>query len=224
MYQKIAMIICLFILLLHGCQARTQPPERSLEREKPQKAQAVSFVAGERTKIWISPDFFNQEMHSSAKENFYQQQIHGFLPVSLEVPAIGLKTQVEPVGVLPNGQMGVPKNFDKVGILSPWTKPGEPGNAVIAGHLDHYTGPAVFFHLKDLTPGDKMYVADANGRKLTFTIREVTKFPTNEAPLDRIFGPATSAHLNLITCAGKYNRKTNEHPMRLVVFSELAVD
>jgi LPXTG-site transpeptidase (sortase) family protein len=145
----------------------------------------------------------------------------GFVPTLLEIPTIRVKAAVEPVGVLPNGQMGVPKAFDKVGLLMPWTKPGELGNAVIAGHFDHYTGPAVFYHLRKLRPGDKIVVSDRKGSALTFRVSKVESYPTKEAPIEAIFGESDKAHLNLITCAGKFNRKTGEHARRLVVFTEL---
>ncbi|KMZ41144.1 MULTISPECIES: class F sortase [Bacillales] len=148
----------------------------------------------------------------------------GIMPTLLHIPKLNLQARVEPVGVLPNGQMDVPKAFDRVGILSPWTKPGMKGNAVIAGHFDHYTGPAVFYHLKKLKPGDKIIVREAKGKTLTFQVRRVESFQTAEAPIDQIFGNAEHSHLNLITCSGKFNKKTQEHARRLVVFSELVQD
>ncbi len=145
----------------------------------------------------------------------------GIMPARLVIPAIQLDTAVEPVGVLKNGQMGVPKAFDRVGILSPWTMPGEKGNAVIAGHLDHYTGPAVFYHLRKLKPNDKVLVLDRTGHTLTFQVEKVVAFRTREAPLQDIFGASDKARLNLITCTGKFNKRTQEHSMRLVVFCTL---
>lgn len=147
--------------------------------------------------------------------------VNAFIPNRLEIPAIKVKTKVAVVGVLENGQMGVPKQFDRVGILSPWTKPGEKGNAVIAGHVDHYTGPAVFFNLKKLKVNDKVIVSNNQGKSLQFIVKSVESFKTDEAPLKRIFGKSDKVGLNLITCTGKFNRKKREHPSRLVVFTEL---
>lgn len=104
----------------------------------------------------------------------------------------------------------------------PWTKPGENGNAVIAGHFDHYTGPAIFYHLRKLKSGDKVFLYDDKGTKLVFIVKTVESFKVKEAPLERIFGASPKAHLNLITCAGKFNKKTQEHAQRLVVFTEIS--
>jgi LPXTG-site transpeptidase (sortase) family protein len=145
-----------------------------------------------------------------------------FIPTKLDIPAANIHALVEPVSVLKNGNMGVPRAFDKVGILSPWTKPGENGNAVIAGHFDHYTGPAVFYNLRKLKQGDKIFVSDGKGKKLTFVVKKVESYKTPEAPLEQIFGKSSTPHLNLITCGGKFNKKTQEHARRVVVFSDIA--
>ncbi|BAU26020.1 LPXTG-site transpeptidase (sortase) family protein [Aneurinibacillus soli] len=145
-----------------------------------------------------------------------------FIPVRIEIPQIKLKAAVEPVPVLANGQMGVPTSFEKVGVLMPWTNPGEPGNAVIAGHFDHYTGPAVFYHLRKLKRGDKIFLYNRKNDKLVFIVKDVESFMTKKAPLKRIFGPSSTAQLNLITCSGKFNKKTHEHAQRLVVFAEIS--
>jgi sortase (surface protein transpeptidase) len=41
--------------------------------------------------------------------------------------------------------------------------PGQLGPAVIAGHVDSRTGPAVFHRLRDLRPGDQIRVRDGAG-------------------------------------------------------------
>lgn len=145
----------------------------------------------------------------------------GIEPILLEIPAINLEAEVVPVGIQEDGEMEAPEEFDKVGFFQPGVKPGNKGNAVIAGHLDHYTGPAIFFYIKDLEEGDHVYVTDETGAKLTFQVTEVASYKTNESPLEKIFGDADQHHLNLITCAGTFNRKTQRSSHRLVVFTEL---
>jgi LPXTG-site transpeptidase (sortase) family protein len=162
-----------------------------------------------------------------SSENYRKQTVRGraigqaLVPNYLEIPAIGLKAPVDKVGVLPNRAMDVPHAFDRVGLLYPGVLPGQKGNAVMDGHVDHYTGPAVFFYLKKLKPGDKVIVSDRSGQTLTFVVNRVEAFVTKEAPLSRIFGEAERPQLNLITCTGKFNKKTREHAKRLVVFTEL---
>ncbi|WP_239712967.1 class F sortase [Paenibacillus sp. 19GGS1-52] len=144
-----------------------------------------------------------------------------FLPTSLVIPAIGVSAQIQPVAVLTNGQIGVPKETDLVGISYPGVLPGEQGNVILDGHVDSYTGPAVFFNLKKLKRGDAIIVSNNSGRKLTYLVESVEIFVTSEAPLKRIFGETKDPRLNLITCTGRYSRKKKEHEKRLIVFTKL---
>jgi LPXTG-site transpeptidase (sortase) family protein len=145
----------------------------------------------------------------------------GLIPARLQIPAIGLDTTVEKVGILENGQMGVPKSYDNVGWFEPGYALGQAGNAVLAGHLDHYTGPAIFFNLKKLKPGDQVIVSDQEGKTLTFVVTRVENYKTEQSPIEQIFGPAAKPHLNLITCAGTFDKKTQESDERLVVYTDL---
>ncbi|GAA0133673.1 hypothetical protein YSY43_05130 [Paenibacillus sp. YSY-4.3] len=147
-----------------------------------------------------------------------------FMPTELIIPTLKVKASVEPVGVLEDGQMDVPKHTDIVGVLHPGVIAGEPGNMVMDGHVDSYTGPAVFFNLKKLKPGDPIIVRDHAKRKLTYIVESVESYPTSEAPVDRVFGDTKERRLNLVTCSGKYSRKKKEHEQRLIVFAKLDGD
>ncbi|MBB6692354.1 class F sortase [Cohnella xylanilytica] len=144
-----------------------------------------------------------------------------FTPDRVVIPTLRIDARVEQVGVLENGRMDVPESPHVTGILSPGIKPGQKGNAVIAGHVDSHTGPAVFYPLKKAKPGDPIVVTNSKGKALVFKITSVESFKTAEAPIQRIFGPADEARLCLITCTGKFNRARREHEERLVVFARL---
>ncbi|MNJ32517.1 Sortase family protein [compost metagenome] len=103
--------------------------------------------------------------------------------------------------------MDVPKQTEVVGILHPGVIAGEQGNMVMDGHVDSYSGPAVFFNLKKLKPGDPIIVRDMNREKLTYIVQSVESYPTSDAPVDRVFGETDERMLNLVTCSGKYSRK-----------------
>lgn len=151
------------------------------------------------------------------KENGQQ----GITPTKIQIPAINVNTAVEKVGILENGQMGVPSNIDNTGWFAPGTKPGATGNAVIDGHVDSKTGPAVFFDLKDLKAGDEIFLSDKQGKTVTFVVKKLKSYPNDKAPLKQIFGPAQTSNLNLITCTGIFNHDKGTHEERLVVYSEL---
>ncbi|MGE5704371.1 MAG: class F sortase, partial [Clostridia bacterium] len=183
---------------LAGCQSPVAKPPSSTSM--PYTSQAAQLAAPPRPLVYTVPHLKLYTVpHLKRSSKIASTPI---MPIKLEIPSIRLNTSVEPVGILANGQMGVPKSFDKAGILSPWTKPGEKGSAVISGHFDHYTGPAVFYKLRKLKAGDTIFVTDRSNKKLTFVISKVESFKTKEAPLDLIFTNAETSHLNLITCAG----------------------
>jgi hypothetical protein len=155
-----------------------------------------------------------------------------FPPVWLSVPKAHIDASVIAVGEDAQGAMLAPEgpNSDPIWFTTFWweygAKPGEIGNTVIAGHLDRKDGsPAVFWWLRLLGVGDSVYVRDVQGNTLHYVVTDVETYlnPTsgpNDPVLQRIFGPATTANLNLITCAGDWTGK--EYTKKLVVYTTLA--
>lgn len=117
--------------------------------------------------------------------------------------------------------MGVPSNYTDVAWYEGGPTPGTPGNAVIAGHLDSTTGPAVFYRLEDLKPGDEIITTTADGLEFRFVVTASETYDVADAPLERIFGNAIRPQLNLITCDGAFDRSIRQYDKRLVVFTEL---
>lgn len=150
-----------------------------------------------------------------------QASVQGIIPVRLRIPAIKVDTNVQSVGLLTDGQMGVPTNDTSVAWYKDGTEPGAAGNAVIDGHVDSKSGPAVFFYLKDLNKGDKIYVTDAHGTTYTFAVTDIEAYPRDNAPLARVFGSFGVPNLNLITCTGLFDTVAGTHDERLVVYSTL---
>ncbi len=142
-------------------------------------------------------------------------------PVRLQIPSLGLDTDIEAVGQTASGQMGVPKHVDNVAWYAPGTTPGEQGNAVISGHLDDPKGPAVFWNLRKLKVNDQIIVIDAAGINHTFAVLGKESYSEATAPLDKIFGFDLERDLNLITCDGVWNSKAHQYTQRLVVYTRL---
>lgn len=141
-------------------------------------------------------------------------------PRRLLIPAIGVNASVESVGLDAHGNMDVPKKWKDVGWYDLGPRPGQTGNAVIAGHLDSTTGPAVFWKLKQLKPGDALSVADIDGKEHRFRVSRTEIYGADDAPLQTIFGRDDGAHLNLITCGGAWDKKSGHYTERLAVFAD----
>ncbi|PFA68487.1 sortase [Bacillus sp. AFS015802] len=145
----------------------------------------------------------------------------GIIPATIEIPAIDVSTSVEAVGLKENGEMAVTESFETTAWYQGGYKPGEPGNAVIGGHVDSRNGPAVFYKLNKLSKGDKIIVKNKEGEKRTFVVREKKEYPWDDAPLKTIFGYSPASSLNLITCTGDFDRSARNYSKRLVVYTEL---
>ena len=141
------------------------------------------------------------------------------LPSELVIPAIHVDAPVEHVGTTPDGAMDAPHEWNDVAWFDQGYRPGERGSAVIAGHLDSTTDRAVFWDLRLLKPGDQVLVKDANGSRLTFQVTGSEIYPYNQAPLQKIFGPASAPMLNLVTCNGVFDRGAKNYDKRLVVYA-----
>ncbi|MEL3973567.1 class F sortase [Rossellomorea oryzaecorticis] len=154
-------------------------------------------------------------------ESIIKDERTGIVPSSLEIPAIGLKANIESVGLKENGEMAVTESFDTTGWYEQGYHPGEPGNAVIGGHVDSRNGPAVFYELNKLSVGDEVKVTSKTGETRTFVVTDKKEYPWDEAPLKSIFGYTHRSSLNLITCTGDFDRSSRNYSKRLVIYTEL---
>ncbi|WP_436278262.1 class F sortase [Micromonospora gifhornensis] len=127
-------------------------------------------------------------------------------PVSLTVAAVDISAAVKPVGDAPDGTIDVPplSRHEETGWYDRGPVPGEPGPAVIVGHVDTKTGPSVFYDLHKLRVGDTIEVKREDGSVAVFTVNSVERFPKDELPADRIYGHDGPPSLRLITCGGQW--------------------
>jgi hypothetical protein len=142
--------------------------------------------------------------------------------VRLVIPAIGVATGLVRLGLEQGGAMQVPGDFARAGWFAGGPAPGEAGPAVIAGHVDSRTGPAVFYRLRELRSGQAVLVERADGTRLRFVVEQARSYPKAGFPTAAVFGPVSSAELRLITCAGDFDRARGSYRDNLVVFAGVA--
>lgn len=133
----------------------------------------------------------------------------------LRIPALGIDAGVEAVGTDGHGHVGVPSNIWDAAWYRLGPAPGEPGDAVIDGHLDWYTGPALFQNLSRLRPGDIVEVVDG-AANLTFRVSTVRSFAYTSPP-PGFLASAGPPRLSLVTCGGEWNGSAATYSRRLVV-------
>ncbi len=140
-------------------------------------------------------------------------------PVRLEIPAITVRAGVDPLGLRPNGELDVPTRFERVGWWSGGVSPGEPGPAVLAGHVDSRRAPAVFFRLRELEPGDEVSVQRTDGRTVVYTVERSGNYAKANFPTDQVYGPTERPTLRLVTCSGRFDRSSRSYDENLVVYA-----
>ncbi|MFC1430513.1 class F sortase [Streptacidiphilus sp. N1-3] len=142
-------------------------------------------------------------------------------PVRLRIPAIGVDASVGTVTINPAGALEPPPSDTNAGWWPGSPSPGAVGAAVIVGHLDSRTGPAVFAGLSMLKPGDNVLVQHTDGSTAVFQVRRLDVFPKSRFPTAEVYGRTANAQLRLITCGGTYDRVTQTYLSNLVVFADL---
>ena len=145
----------------------------------------------------------------------------GSVSFRLKIPTIGVDADVESVGLTSLGTMDIPKNSGNVAWFESGPRPGENGNAVVAGHFGwkNYI-PAVFDNLNKLRKGDEIYVDDEKGATTVFVVREIRTYSPNENASEVFNSNDQKAHLNLVTCGGVWNEANKSYSERLVVFAD----
>jgi LPXTG-site transpeptidase (sortase) family protein len=135
----------------------------------------------------------------------------------ISIDRLGIEASVVPVGLRRDGSMDIPFDPTVVGWYSLGRRPGEPGNAVLAGHLDAPGGVrGVFHNLEQLQPGDVVTTRDGSGEK-KFLVSDVRAYPYDAAPMEELFGAGEEKILRLITCHGTWNALEQKYSERLVV-------
>ncbi|MGC0316312.1 class F sortase [Kitasatospora acidiphila] len=144
-------------------------------------------------------------------------------PARISIPAIGVDAPIAGVGLDPEGHLATPPDQDRnlAGWYQAGVTPGQRGTALLAGHVDTATGPAVFHGLGALRRGDRIDVLRDDRSTAWFTVDGVEVYPRTAFPDQQVYGQAPDPQLRLITCGGGY-RKGDGYQGNVVVYAHLA--
>jgi sortase (surface protein transpeptidase) len=142
-------------------------------------------------------------------------------PAALVIPAIGVSAPLVRLGLTATGALQVPSTTSVAGWYTGSARPGAIGSAVIAGHIDSVSGPGVFFRLRALRPGNRVYVRRANGSVAVFEVTAVQSYLKTRFPTDAVYGPEPDAQLRLITCGGTFDYATGHYLSNVIVYATL---
>ena len=139
-------------------------------------------------------------------------------PVRLRVPAVAVDAPIVGLGLDAHGAIDVPKQWGDVGWYRPGVPPGAVGPAVLVGHYDSKSGPAVFYRLGSVLPGDQLVVVGASGASVTFLVDRLEEVSKAAFPVQEVYGPVTRPEIRVITCDGAFDEKTHHYVNNLVVY------
>jgi hypothetical protein len=151
----------------------------------------------------------------------HPQPLNGGGPTSITIPAIGVHAPIVAVGLQADGAMQVP-DPDQVGWYRLGPQPGAPGPAVLIGHVDSRTGPAVFYRLHKLRPGDEILISHSDGTTSRFLVGRLEQHPKTALPTNRIFTPTPGPQLRVVTCGGPFIRATGHYRDNVIVYASPA--
>lgn len=181
---------------------RTEAPGSQLQRALPlPKAGAVAGIA----------------QHAKAPQRRQMPR-----PVRISIPAIRVSAPVVPLGLNRDRTLQVPRIFSQTGWFVGGPEPGEYGAAVIVGHVDSKSGPAVFYRLRALRRGDAITVVLKSGAKVRFVVRGMRQVPKKRFPTKLVYGKTGLPTLRLITCDGAFDRSTGHYVGNYIVFASQA--
>jgi sortase (surface protein transpeptidase) len=139
-------------------------------------------------------------------------------PIRVEIPAVGLDAPVVAVGLNPGGSIDMPAP-DLAGWYRYGPAPGAIGPAVLVGHVDMRSGPAVFYRLTAARTGDRITVVQADGDPVSFIVTAVTQMRKAAFPTAMVFAPTPQPTLRLVTCAGDFDPRSGHYLDSFIVWA-----
>jgi sortase (surface protein transpeptidase) len=140
-------------------------------------------------------------------------------PNRITIPATGVSAPVVALGRSADGTMQTPSGWEDTGWYEPGSEPGEQGPAVVVGHVDSTSGPAVFYRLRELRRGDLVRIRRADGSVVRFRVEGIERWPKAEFPTRRVFTKTHVAALRLVTCSGDFDPSTGHYVDNTIVYA-----
>lgn len=142
-------------------------------------------------------------------------------PVAVRLPSLRVSSRLERLDLDDDGAIETPADWQRAGWYRGGPRPGDVGAAVILGHVDSTTGPAVFYRLRRLRPGDEIRVTRADGSVAVFTVDRLEQHRKTRFPTDEVYYPTPEPTLRLVTCGGEFDTEARSYRDNLVVFASL---
>jgi hypothetical protein len=141
------------------------------------------------------------------------------LPVRVRIPRVGIDSRLQRLGKAADGTVELPSAAALAGWYAGGPRPGQAGPAVIIGHVDWDHGPAVFFRLAELRPGDEVDVDRADGSTARFRVERLQEVLKTQFPTDLVYAPSLTTSLRLVTCGGSFDHSAHSYRDNVIVYA-----
>jgi sortase (surface protein transpeptidase) len=141
----------------------------------------------------------------------------------LDIPKIGVHAKLLSLGLAPDGSAAVP-SLEEAQLASWYNQgpsPGQPGPAVLLGHVDTTAGPAVFYSIGALKQGDTIEVTRRDGHTAVFDVDATERHPKAAFPTAEVYGDLNYAGIRLITCGGEFDSSKHSYLDNTIVFGHM---
>ncbi|ASR37004.1 hypothetical protein BAY61_20735 [Prauserella marina] len=143
------------------------------------------------------------------------------VPAWVDVPRIGARSSLVPLGLNPDRTVAVPPVDEpmQAGWYEYSPTPGETGPAVILGHVDGAGEDGIFARLHELEAGDEIRVGRSDGSVARFVVARMAREPKSAFPADEVYGNTEGPELRLITCGGEFDAAADSYRDNIIAFA-----
>lgn len=146
------------------------------------------------------------------------------VPAGIDIPRIDVTSPLVALGLAADGTVEVPPVEEpmRAGWFAGAPKPGEPGPAVVLGHVNGGGRAGVFSRLHELAEGDEVLIRRTDGTVVRFTVTRVDQVPKADFPTEEVYGDTPGPELRLITCGGAFDSAAHSYRDNVIVYAVLA--
>jgi sortase (surface protein transpeptidase) len=145
------------------------------------------------------------------------------VPAGIDIPRIGARSSLVGLGLDAEGAVQVPPVEEpmQAGWFTGAPKPGEPGPAVILGHVNGGGQAGIFARLNELAEGDEVLIRRTDGTVARFTVTRVDQVPKADFPTEAVYGDTEGPELRIVTCGGTFDHGAHSYRDNVIVYATL---
>ncbi|MDE0572311.1 class F sortase [Demequina sp. B12] len=215
-----AVVAMVVAVALAGCAAGGQEadaPAAATSSASPLPAVSAGTLAGEGTAGEATSQAFGDIPIQSSDPQDQPQAAPVDEPASVTVPSLDIAMTVDAVGVERDGTMEIPQDADVAGWYKFGPAPLEPGNTVMAAHVDDPDGLGPFGRLPQIAVGAGVTVTTASGLTITYEVTEVEQTDKRDVDLAAVFANSGDSQVVLVTCGGRWDAGRGHYDDNVIV-------